>query len=56
MALARTVLKPVISSVNIVLKATMEGYRCHNYALTEHISQSVVLAVGRRLQGAAILI
>lgn len=55
-ALACTVLKPVISSVNIVLRATMVGYRCHNYALTEHISHSAVLAVSRGLQEAVILI
>lgn len=44
-SVTHTVLKAAISSVNIVLRAIMEGNRCHNYALTKHISHLSALAV-----------
>lgn len=44
-ALTHTVLKPITSPVNTVQRASLEGNRCHNYALTKHISHLTVLSV-----------
>lgn len=40
--LTHTLLKPVISSFNIVLGTTVKGNRCHNYAHITYFTPSVL--------------